>query len=55
VSDEQLLGQLKALGDALNITQQVEAALSLHTGDRDWLERQVARLQGRYAQTQVSA
>ena len=47
-----LLGRL---GHALGIRQQVDAAISQHPGDQDWLERQVAQLQERYDKQQGAA
>lgn len=44
---DELVEELLAYGQLLGITQQVEAALSQHTDDREWLERQLARLKER--------
>ncbi len=52
---DQLIGQLRAYGDALSIRQQVDAAISQHTDDREWLERQTVRLKERYEQAQGAA
>lgn len=50
VSIEELTGQLRDYGNSLNIIQQVDAAISKHADDREWLERQLARLKERYEQ-----
>ena len=52
---EQLTDLLGRLGHALGIRQQVDAAVSQHTDDQEWLERQVARLQERYDKQQGAA
>ena len=52
---ETLTDLLGRLGHALGIRQQVDAAISQHPGDKDWLERQVARLQERYDKQQGAA
>ncbi len=54
-TNDQLIGQLRAYGDALSIRQQVDAALSEHPDDRGWLERQIARLKQRYDEAQGAA
>ncbi len=52
---EQLTDLLGRLGHALDIRQQVDAAVSQHADDQEWLERQVARLQERYDKQQGAA
>ena len=54
-TNDQLVGQLRAFGDALSIRQQVDAAISQHVDERDWLERQVERLKVRYEEAQGAA
>ncbi len=54
-SAEQLVAELLSYGDALDIRQQVEAALSQHPDDREWLERQVTRLRQRWEEQQGAA
>ncbi len=54
-TDEQLVAQLQGYGDVLGIRQQVDAAMSQHVGERDWLERQVARLKERFEQSRDEA
>lgn len=53
-TNDQLIGELRAYGDALSIRQQVDAAISKHTDERDWLQRQLARLIERYEQQKVA-
>jgi hypothetical protein len=55
ITNDQLIGRLRAYGDALSVRQQVDAAISKHTEDREWLERQVARLKERYEQAQAAS
>ncbi len=52
---EQLTDLLGRLGHALGNRQQVDAAISQHADDQEWLERQVARLQERYDKQQGAA
>ena len=54
-TNDQLVGRLQAYGDALSIRQQVDAAISQHVDERDWLERQVERLKVRYEEAQGAA
>ena len=54
-TNDQLVGRLQAYGDALGIRQQVDAAISQHVDERDWLERQVERLKVRYEEAQGAA
>ncbi len=54
-ADDELVGRLLDYGNALNIRQQVDAALVGHQGDREWLERQLARLKERYEKEQGAA
>jgi hypothetical protein len=51
---DQLVGELRAYGDALSIRQQVDAAVSKHSDDREWLLRQLGRLHERYEQQGVA-
>lgn len=52
---EELTGRLRDYGNALDIIQQVDAAVTQHADDRDWLERQLARLKQRYEEAQGAA
>ena len=54
-TDDELVGKLLDYGNALDIRQQVNAALVQHQGDREWLERQLARLKERYEEAQGAA
>ncbi len=54
-TNDQLVGQLRAYGDALSIRQQVDAAISQHVDEREWLERQIVRLKERFEQSQADA
>ncbi len=54
-TDDELVGKLLDYGNALDIRQQVDAALVQHQGDREWLERQLARLKERYEEAQGAA
>ncbi len=54
-TDDELVGKLLDYGNALDIRQQVDAALAQHQGDREWLERQLARLKERYEEAQGAA
>src|SRR5262249_39763019 len=38
-TNDQLIGELRAYGDALSIRQQVDAAISKHVDEREWLLR----------------
>lgn len=52
---EELTGQLRDYGNSLNMIEQVNAAISQHEGDREWLERQLTRLKARYEQQSQGA
>ncbi len=54
-TNDELIGQLRAYGDALSIRQQVDAAISQHVDEREWLERQIVRLKERFEQSQADA
>ncbi len=54
-TNDELIGQLRAYGDALSIREQVDAAISQHYDDRDWLQRQAVRLKQRYEEAQGAA
>jgi hypothetical protein len=54
-TNDQLIGELRSYGDALSIRQQVDAAISKHTDEREWLQRQLKRLIERYEEQQKAA
>ena len=54
-TNDQLIGELRAYGDALSIRQQVDAAVSKHLDEREWLQRQLTRLQERFEESQRAA
>lgn len=54
-TNDQLIGEIRAFSDALSIgRQQVDAAISKHTDDREWLLRQLQRLNERYEEKRIA-
>jgi hypothetical protein len=51
-TNDQLIGELRAYGEALSIRSQVDEAVKAHPDNREWLLRQIERLKAKYEEAQ---